>query len=113
MQQMCLVAKNLITREFEPGFLYVLDQLACLFLCTVLLGGLSDHLKEIKRCRRLIMIGCGTSYHAGVAVSFCIFCLEHNVGHFIAFIDENDERMRLFFVYLLYSYPFSLQDSLL
>ncbi|XP_051956174.1 glutamine--fructose-6-phosphate aminotransferase [isomerizing] 2 [Xyrauchen texanus] len=34
---------------------------------TVLLGGLSDHLKEIKRCRRLIMIGCGTSYHAGVA----------------------------------------------
>ncbi|XP_051534039.1 glutamine--fructose-6-phosphate aminotransferase [isomerizing] 2 [Myxocyprinus asiaticus] len=33
----------------------------------VLLGGLSDHLKEIKRCRRLIMIGCGTSYHAGVA----------------------------------------------
>ncbi|XP_056301911.1 glutamine--fructose-6-phosphate aminotransferase [isomerizing] 2 [Danio aesculapii] len=34
---------------------------------TVLLGGLTDHLKEIKRCRRLIMIGCGTSYHAGVA----------------------------------------------
>ncbi|XP_056587989.1 glutamine--fructose-6-phosphate aminotransferase [isomerizing] 2 [Triplophysa dalaica] len=34
---------------------------------TVVLGGLSDHLKEIKRCRRLIMIGCGTSYHAGVA----------------------------------------------
>lgn len=33
----------------------------------VLLGGLSDHLKEIKRCRRLIIIGCGTSYHAGVA----------------------------------------------
>uniref|UniRef100_A0A672LFK8 glutamine--fructose-6-phosphate transaminase (isomerizing) n=1 Tax=Sinocyclocheilus grahami TaxID=75366 RepID=A0A672LFK8_SINGR len=34
---------------------------------TVILGGLSDHLKEIKRCRRLILIGCGTSYHAGVA----------------------------------------------
>uniref|UniRef100_A0A672LQZ7 glutamine--fructose-6-phosphate transaminase (isomerizing) n=1 Tax=Sinocyclocheilus grahami TaxID=75366 RepID=A0A672LQZ7_SINGR len=34
---------------------------------TVILGGLSDHLKEIKRCRRLIVIGCGTSYHAGVA----------------------------------------------
>uniref|UniRef100_A0A9J7ZI33 glutamine--fructose-6-phosphate transaminase (isomerizing) n=1 Tax=Cyprinus carpio carpio TaxID=630221 RepID=A0A9J7ZI33_CYPCA len=33
----------------------------------VILGGLSDHLKEIKRCRRLILIGCGTSYHAGVA----------------------------------------------
>nr|XP_033783005.1 glutamine--fructose-6-phosphate aminotransferase [isomerizing] 2 isoform X2 [Geotrypetes seraphini] len=34
---------------------------------TVLLGGLKDHLKEIKRSRRLIMIGCGTSYHAAVA----------------------------------------------
>ncbi|KAM4677501.1 glutamine--fructose-6-phosphate aminotransferase [isomerizing] 2 isoform 2-T2 [Discoglossus pictus] len=34
---------------------------------TVLLGGLKDHLKEFKRCRRLIMIGCGTSYHAAIA----------------------------------------------
>uniref|UniRef100_A0A3B3QCC8 glutamine--fructose-6-phosphate transaminase (isomerizing) n=1 Tax=Paramormyrops kingsleyae TaxID=1676925 RepID=A0A3B3QCC8_9TELE len=34
---------------------------------TVMLGGLKDHLKEIKRCRRLIVIGCGTSFHAGVA----------------------------------------------
>uniref|UniRef100_A0A8C0EGR4 glutamine--fructose-6-phosphate transaminase (isomerizing) n=1 Tax=Bubo bubo TaxID=30461 RepID=A0A8C0EGR4_BUBBB len=34
---------------------------------TVLLGGLKDHLKEIRRCRRLIIIGCGTSYHAAVA----------------------------------------------
>ncbi|XP_062380845.1 glutamine--fructose-6-phosphate aminotransferase [isomerizing] 2-like isoform X2 [Sardina pilchardus] len=33
----------------------------------VILGGLKDHLKEIKRCRRLIMIGCGTSFHAAVA----------------------------------------------
>uniref|UniRef100_A0A8C6UQD8 glutamine--fructose-6-phosphate transaminase (isomerizing) n=1 Tax=Neogobius melanostomus TaxID=47308 RepID=A0A8C6UQD8_9GOBI len=33
----------------------------------VVLGGLKDHLKEIKRCRRLIMIGCGTSFHAAVA----------------------------------------------
>lgn len=35
----------------------------------VLLGGLKAHLKEIRRCRRLIVIGCGTSYHAAVAVS--------------------------------------------
>ncbi|NXG40502.1 GFPT2 aminotransferase, partial [Dromaius novaehollandiae] len=35
---------------------------------TVLLGGLKDHLKEIRRCRRLIIIGCGTSFHAAVAV---------------------------------------------
>uniref|UniRef100_A0A8C4VYI9 Glutamine--fructose-6-phosphate aminotransferase [isomerizing] 1 n=1 Tax=Gopherus evgoodei TaxID=1825980 RepID=A0A8C4VYI9_9SAUR len=34
---------------------------------TVLLGGLKDHLKEIRRCRRLIIIGCGTSYHAAIA----------------------------------------------
>ncbi|KAG7230254.1 hypothetical protein INR49_024358 [Caranx melampygus] len=34
---------------------------------TVVLGGLKDHLKEVKRCRRLIMIGCGTSFHAAVA----------------------------------------------
>uniref|UniRef100_A0A6Q2Z966 glutamine--fructose-6-phosphate transaminase (isomerizing) n=1 Tax=Esox lucius TaxID=8010 RepID=A0A6Q2Z966_ESOLU len=33
----------------------------------VVLGGLKDHLKEIKRCRRLIVIGCGTSFHAAVA----------------------------------------------
>ncbi|CAB1325207.1 unnamed protein product, partial [Coregonus sp. 'balchen'] len=33
----------------------------------VILGGLKDHLKEIKRCRRLIVIGCGTSFHAAVA----------------------------------------------
>lgn len=35
----------------------------------VILGGLKDHLKEIKRCKRLMMIGCGTSFHAAVAVS--------------------------------------------
>lgn len=39
----------------------------------VLLGGLKDHLKEIRRCRRLIIIGCGTSYHAAVAVSSVFF----------------------------------------
>ncbi|KAG5853409.1 hypothetical protein ANANG_G00072990 [Anguilla anguilla] len=39
----------------------------CFDANTVILGGLKDHLKEIKRCRRLIIIGCGTSFHAGVA----------------------------------------------
>ncbi|XP_037536446.1 glutamine--fructose-6-phosphate aminotransferase [isomerizing] 1 [Nematolebias whitei] len=34
---------------------------------TVTLGGLKDHIKEIQRCRRLILIACGTSHHAGVA----------------------------------------------
>ncbi|CAN9515856.1 unnamed protein product [Ophioblennius macclurei] len=34
---------------------------------SVMLGGLKDHIKEIQRRRRLILIACGTSYHAGVA----------------------------------------------
>ncbi|XP_047708550.1 glutamine--fructose-6-phosphate aminotransferase [isomerizing] 1 isoform X2 [Prionailurus viverrinus] len=48
---------------------------------TVNLGGLKDHIKEIQRCRRLILIACGTSYHAGVAaytsqfVSLVMFAL--------------------------------------
>lgn len=66
-------------------------------VCTVILGGLSDHLKEIKRCRRLIVIGCGTSYHAGVAVSFCIFCLEHNREQFIALKMKMMEELDGFF----------------
>ncbi|XP_059202320.1 glutamine--fructose-6-phosphate aminotransferase [isomerizing] 2 [Centropristis striata] len=39
----------------------------CFDTDAVILGGLKDHLKEIKRCRRLLVIGCGTSYHAAVA----------------------------------------------
>ncbi|XP_008325362.1 glutamine--fructose-6-phosphate aminotransferase [isomerizing] 2 [Cynoglossus semilaevis] len=39
----------------------------CFDTNTVMLGGLKDHLKEVKRCRRLILIGCGTSFHAAVA----------------------------------------------
>ena len=33
----------------------------------VTLGGLSDHLEDIRRCRRIIMIACGTSYHSAIA----------------------------------------------
>jgi glucosamine--fructose-6-phosphate aminotransferase (isomerizing) len=33
----------------------------------VTLGGLSDYLDDIRRCRRIIMIACGTSYHSAVA----------------------------------------------
>jgi glucosamine--fructose-6-phosphate aminotransferase (isomerizing) len=33
----------------------------------VVLGGIKDFIPEIKRCRRLILIGCGTSYHSIVA----------------------------------------------
>ena len=34
---------------------------------TVVLGGIKDYIPEIKRCRRLILIACGTSYHSAVA----------------------------------------------
>ncbi|GFS56662.1 glutamine--fructose-6-phosphate aminotransferase 2 [Nephila pilipes] len=34
---------------------------------TVVLGGIKDYIPEIKRCRRLLLIGCGTSYHSTVA----------------------------------------------
>ena len=36
---------------------------------SVVLGGLVSHMDYIKRCRRLIFIACGTSYHSAVAVS--------------------------------------------
>lgn len=48
----------------------------------VILGGLKDHIKEIQRCRRLILIACGTSYHAGVAVSsFCFLFLPNTIQY--------------------------------
>ncbi|KAF9587269.1 hypothetical protein IFM89_039516 [Coptis chinensis] len=34
---------------------------------SVLLGGLKDHLKTIRRSRRIVCIGCGTSYNAALA----------------------------------------------
>nr|XP_022906446.1 glutamine--fructose-6-phosphate aminotransferase [isomerizing] 2-like isoform X4 [Onthophagus taurus] len=34
---------------------------------TVTLGGIKDYVQEIKRCRRLMLIGCGTSYHSAIA----------------------------------------------
>lgn len=34
---------------------------------TVTLGGIKDFIPEIKRCRRLLLIGCGTSYHSAIA----------------------------------------------
>ncbi|KAH7278863.1 hypothetical protein KP509_38G060100 [Ceratopteris richardii] len=33
----------------------------------ILLGGLKDHLKTMRRSRRILFIGCGTSYHAALA----------------------------------------------
>ncbi|XP_041675244.1 glutamine--fructose-6-phosphate aminotransferase [isomerizing] 2 isoform X6 [Drosophila eugracilis] len=34
---------------------------------SIVLGGIKEFIPEIKRCRRLMLIGCGTSYHSAVA----------------------------------------------
>jgi glucosamine--fructose-6-phosphate aminotransferase (isomerizing) len=34
----------------------------------VKLGGLSQYLTTIRRCRRIVFCACGTSYHSCVAV---------------------------------------------
>lgn len=34
---------------------------------SVILGGIKDYIPEIGRCRRLLLIGCGTSYHSAIA----------------------------------------------
>lgn len=33
----------------------------------IVLGGLSEHLSAIRRGRRIMFVGCGTSYHAAMA----------------------------------------------
>ena len=39
----------------------------------VRLGGLMSHIDTIRRCRRILMIACGTSYHSALAVSVINF----------------------------------------
>lgn len=33
----------------------------------ILLSALQEHISEIRRCRRLLLIACGTSYHSTIA----------------------------------------------
>jgi glucosamine--fructose-6-phosphate aminotransferase (isomerizing) len=40
---------------------------------TVTLGGLNAYLSTIRRCRRLVFIACGTSFHSCVAVIILFF----------------------------------------
>jgi glucosamine--fructose-6-phosphate aminotransferase (isomerizing) len=39
----------------------------------VVCGGLSGKIESIRRCRRLIFIACGTSYHSALAVATSAF----------------------------------------
>ena len=48
-----------------PTFLAV--QYCCSIIVT--LGGLKEHIVMMRRCRRLIFMACGTSYHSALAVN--------------------------------------------
>jgi glucosamine--fructose-6-phosphate aminotransferase (isomerizing) len=37
---------------------------------TVNLGGLKNYIHHIRRCRRIVFVACGTSYHSCMAVRF-------------------------------------------
>ena len=39
---------------------------------TITLGGLRTYLSVIRRCRRIVFVACGTSYHSCLAVSFLL-----------------------------------------
>ena len=57
-----LVSTLLHAHTYPSLYLYVSP--------AVVLGGLKDHIRMIRRCRRLIFIACGTSYHSGMAVCY-------------------------------------------
>ena len=39
---------------------------------TVSLGGLKSYLATIRRCRRIVFVACGTSFHSCVAVRYTL-----------------------------------------
>ena len=36
----------------------------------ITLGGIQEHVNNIIKCKRIIIIGCGTSYHAGLIIEY-------------------------------------------
>lgn len=54
----------------------------------VVLGGIKDYMSEIRRCRRVLFIACGTSYHSAVAVSTqcCTHSLFNTACCFVAYL---------------------------
>ena len=74
---MCIVQKEYILEYYSvvPQVSYLLPR-SCFFVVT--LGGIKEHLSEIRRCRRMLFIACGTSYHSALAVSYCQVQLESN-----------------------------------
>ena len=57
----------------------------------VTLGGLKSYLPTIRRCRRIVFIACGTSYHSALAVSRTIsFSAQNN--WFIGTVSTTNSR---------------------
>merc|ERR1712087_627223 len=52
---------NIVDKVNVPSFPRGLDK------PRIVLGGLSEHLNTMNRSRRLMFVGCGTSFHAAVA----------------------------------------------
>ena len=55
-----------------------------MLLVLVKLGGLAEHIATMRRCRRLIFIACGTSYHSALAVWYCSLSFQY-IRHCIRF----------------------------
>lgn len=76
---------------------------------TVLLGGLKDHLKTIRRSRRIVFIGCGTSYNAALAARPILEELSGKYSvYFLYYFSDNHFFLifaPLFIYYELYRCP--------
>ena len=72
---------------------------------TVLLGGLKDHIKTIRRSRRIVFIGCGTSYNAALAARPII---EELSGTYTLI---SDAPLRTFRIILLINFLFIVCDN--
>ena len=58
----------------------------------VVLGGIKEYIAEIRRCRRLMFIACGTSYHSAIAVSLQRHLLRM-LSSFIFHLFTGDHKM--------------------
>ena len=74
--------ENLRSHKILDNYYYKTSELIILMFSfylfsLVILGGLKEHIPMMRRCRRLILIACGTSYHSALAVSIIYVPLCH------------------------------------
>lgn len=72
---------------------------------TVLLGGLKDHLKTIRRSRRIVFIGCGTSYNAALAARPI---LEELSGEYSVYFQYDFAAYKIIFSLIIFSLIYSI-----